>query len=485
MGEIVGAGLVAHVPTIMLPEETRLEINDGKEITLVPGLRRLRTEVLDRLEPDTYRRDGHALGGRRSSTSSRRTSGARACSRATSCRAGCGRSPTTCRATPSSPTRVAAQADGRDDTWVLACDDPYLPIFYGTVNIWTLPADGDERWVSVGINQCGTTEDFLLLGRADRAGGRADRSARGAARERRHDPPVPPVPRAARRARARRAGQHHDARGARGRPARARCCRRATTPASIDWMPEYRKCGPEGHFGHYLIMAGAIGGARCQAPGELFSEYEASVGTGQVHVWFERPADGWTGRAATGARRRTGGGSTWQIGQDEERATNGSGAKKLSLVDVVAQSVGFMGPVFSAAFLIPLIVGVNAAAQGGRASRRRSPCCSRRSACSRSGGSWRSTRSGSTRPARCTTTCRTGSARTWAASAGWLYYGGTIILTTGARRADRRLRARQPAADASASTAASCRSGSGTLICARWCCSWSCTSACRSRRGCS
>jgi amino acid transporter len=34
------------------------------------------------------------------------------------------------------------------------------------------------------------------------------------------------------------------------------------------------------------------------------------------------------------------------------------GAKKLSLVDVVAQSVGFMGPVFSAAFLIPLIVGV-------------------------------------------------------------------------------------------------------------------------------
>ena len=42
MGEIVGAGIVSHVPTIMLPEEVRLEINDGKEITLVPGLRRLR-----------------------------------------------------------------------------------------------------------------------------------------------------------------------------------------------------------------------------------------------------------------------------------------------------------------------------------------------------------------------------------------------------------------------------------------------------------
>ena len=36
MGEIVGAGIVAHVPTIMLPESVRLEINDGKEITLVP-----------------------------------------------------------------------------------------------------------------------------------------------------------------------------------------------------------------------------------------------------------------------------------------------------------------------------------------------------------------------------------------------------------------------------------------------------------------
>lgn len=40
------------------------------------------------------------------------------------------------------------------------------------------------------------------------------------------------------------------------------------------------------------------------------------------------------------------------------------GAKKLTLVDVVAQSVGFMGPVFSAAFLIPLIAGLGAAGKG-------------------------------------------------------------------------------------------------------------------------
>src|SRR5215475_879604 len=34
------------------------------------------------------------------------------------------------------------------------------------------------------------------------------------------------------------------------------------------------------------------------------------------------------------------------------------GAKVLSLPDVVAQSVGFMGPVFSSAFVIPLVIGV-------------------------------------------------------------------------------------------------------------------------------
>jgi amino acid transporter len=40
------------------------------------------------------------------------------------------------------------------------------------------------------------------------------------------------------------------------------------------------------------------------------------------------------------------------------------GAKRLKLVDVVAQSVGFMGPVFSAAFLIPLIAGFGASGKG-------------------------------------------------------------------------------------------------------------------------
>ena len=45
MGDVAGAGLLAHVPTIMLPRAERLELNEGKEISLVPGLERLRREV--------------------------------------------------------------------------------------------------------------------------------------------------------------------------------------------------------------------------------------------------------------------------------------------------------------------------------------------------------------------------------------------------------------------------------------------------------
>src|SRR5712692_1995227 len=42
------------------------------------------------------------------------------------------------------------------------------------------------------------------------------------------------------------------------------------------------------------------------------------------------------------------------------------GAKVLSLPDVIAQSVGFMGPVFASAFVIPHVVGViSASGKGG------------------------------------------------------------------------------------------------------------------------
>jgi len=292
MGEIVGAAIVAHVPTIMLPEEVRLEINDGKEITLVPGLRRMKTECFDRLKPDTVVvMDTHwdvtfehiitAEERRRGTFTSHELP------------RGMSQIEYDMPGDPELAFALAKEAENRDDTWILACDDPYLPIQYGTVNIWSF-LHGAERWVSVGINQCADTDDFLLLGELlgraieglDRrvillaSGGLSHRFLPFRELRTRESSSIENVitPESAA------ADQHV-----------LKLLGEGDHAGVLDWLPEYRKFGPEGKFGHYLIMLGALGGARCQAPGERFSEYEASVGTGQVHVWFERPADGWTG----------------------------------------------------------------------------------------------------------------------------------------------------------------------------------------------
>ena len=51
--------------------------------------------------------------------------------------------------------------------------------------------------------------------------------------------------------------------------------------------PEFLQHKPEARFGHYLMMVAALGGAECTARGVLFSDYENSIGTGQVHVNFQ------------------------------------------------------------------------------------------------------------------------------------------------------------------------------------------------------
>jgi len=294
MGEVVGAALVAHVPTIMLPEETRREINDGNEISLVPGLHRLKSECLDRLTPDTVVVfDTHW----ESTFEHIVTSHERRQGKFTSHELprGMRQVPYDMPGDPELARLIAAQAEGRDDCWILACDDPYLPVFYGTINVWTFLGDPSTRWISVALNQCCTTEDFLLFGelignairQSDR---RAVLLASGGMTHRffpfrelrSHESSAAPA----------------NILGVESYEADQRVLRMLEAgdhAGVIDGMPEYRKAAPEGHFGHYLMMAAAIGGARCQAPGERFSQYEASVGTGQVHVWFERPADGWTG----------------------------------------------------------------------------------------------------------------------------------------------------------------------------------------------
>ena len=293
MGEIVGAALTAHVPTIMLPEEVRLEINEGKEITLVPGLRRMKAECLDRVRPDTVVVfDTHW----ESTFEHIVTSHDRRQGKFTSHELPRGMSaiPYDMPGDPELAKLIEAQADGRDDCWILACDDPYLPIFYGTVNIWTFLGDPDTRWISVGDQPDVRHERLPAVRRADRQRDRRERPTRRPARLGRDDPPVLQLQGAARARELGRAGQHlRPRRTTRPTSGSSRSFTRGDHAGVIDGMPEYRKAYPEGHFGHYLMMAAALGGRACTAPGEPFSEYEASVGTGQVHVWFERPESGW------------------------------------------------------------------------------------------------------------------------------------------------------------------------------------------------
>jgi amino acid transporter len=106
------------------------------------------------------------------------------------------------------------------------------------------------------------------------------------------------------------------------------------------------------------------------------------------------------------------------------------GGKKLSLIDVLAQSVGFMGPVFSAAFIIPLIIGVNASGRGAGTSAALAVLLA---AIGVFALGWivaqyakRIHAAGSLYDY-----VSSGLGKTVGAASGWLYYGGTIILTTG------------------------------------------------------
>jgi hypothetical protein len=50
----------------------------------------------------------------------------------------------------------------------------------------------------------------------------------------------------------------------------------------------------EERFGPYLMMIEALGEGAVTAPGRAYNEYENSVGAGQIHMWSDRPAGGWT-----------------------------------------------------------------------------------------------------------------------------------------------------------------------------------------------
>jgi 3,4-dihydroxyphenylacetate 2,3-dioxygenase len=293
MGEVLGAGLIAHVPTIVLPEETRRELNHGEDTTLVAGLKQLRREVFDTLDYDTVVvLDSHwATTVEFVVTAHERRRGLFTSEELPR---GMSQRPYDLVGDPELAHAIAAKGPDHS-TWITAIDDPQLPIFYATTNVWEFLGQGlpDKKWITVGVCQTADTEDNLRLGRAlGDAIAESDRKvvliASGAMSHtfwplrqlRDHEG----------------AGVDHifTPAAANADHERIEWFKAGDHARVLETMPEFLKVRPEAMFAHYLMMIAALGEQSVIAPGRLYSEYENSVGTGQVHGWFDRPAAGWT-----------------------------------------------------------------------------------------------------------------------------------------------------------------------------------------------
>ncbi|WP_406411167.1 catechol 1,2-dioxygenase [Streptomyces sp. NBC_01614] len=289
MGTIVGAGLLSHAPVIMFPEAQRVEANGGRDFTLATGLTRLRHEVVDTTDHDAVLvLDTHwATTTETVITAHADRSG---CFTSDEMPSEVSQIPYAVSGDPELAHTVAAVAE-RDSLWLTANDDPHLAIHYATLNLWSYLGRPDVPWLSMSVCQTATTEDFLRLGTAvaeavsglDRrvlvlaSGGLSHRFwPLSQVRDRMAGDPANIVSSEARAADERRiawleAGRHDQV---------------------ISTMLEYRRHAPEGNFGHYLILAGALGSHLCTTPARRYGDYESAIGTGQVHLWFERPAEG-------------------------------------------------------------------------------------------------------------------------------------------------------------------------------------------------
>ena len=267
MGEVVGAGLLAHVPTIMLPRPDRLDLNEGREISLVPGLERLRAEVFEVLDYDTVVVLRLALVHHRGVRDLRPR--------------GQGRAVHLRRAAPRyvpDPLRLARRSragprgrrarrqarhlDHRDRRPV-----PAAALRRPSTCGHYLGRGLGARWVSVSNTaETGDTEDFLRAGRAlGEAIAQSDRRvlllASGALshtfwplRELRAHEASDPVH--IRTAQARAADAERIAWLEAGDHARV-----------LDTMPEFLRVRPEAKFAHYLMMVAALGEAGRARPG--------------------------------------------------------------------------------------------------------------------------------------------------------------------------------------------------------------------------
>ena len=291
MGEVVGAGLLAHVPTIVLPEAIRRSLNHGEDSTLVSGLQQLRREVFETLDYDTVVvLDSHwATTVEFVVTAQDRRAGLFTSEELPR---GMSQRPYDFPGDPSLAHLIASKAADHS-TWITPIEDPELPIFYATTNMWEFLGEGlpDKRWISIGVCQTADGEDSYRLGRAlGDAIAESDRKvlliASGALSHtfwplrqlRDHEA----------------AGREHifTSEALTADLERIAWLRDGDHGRVIETMPEFLRFRPEAKFMHYQMMIGALGESACTAPGRQYGDYENSIGTGQVHLWFDRPEGG-------------------------------------------------------------------------------------------------------------------------------------------------------------------------------------------------
>ncbi|MFD8494762.1 catechol 1,2-dioxygenase [Amycolatopsis sp. NPDC059657] len=291
MGDIVGAGLLSHSPVIMFPRELRVEANGGKDFTLATGLTRLGEEVIDTLDYDTV----IVLDSHWATTTETVIT-------AHSVRQGVFTSDEMPSAIcwyeydlpgdPELAETIASLAEKRS-LWLSAVDDPHLPIHYATLNLWHYLGRPAKPWISVSVCQSATPADFLAVGEliADAVALTEKKVLIVASGGLSHAFwPLNEV-------RDRMAGDPSNIISPEASAAdlqRIAWLEAGDHARVIDAMPEYRRFAPEAGFGHYLTLAGAVGGKACVARAVRYSEYENGIGTGQVHLWFPRPEHGWT-----------------------------------------------------------------------------------------------------------------------------------------------------------------------------------------------
>ena len=283
MGEIVGSAVVAHVPPLVMPEEMRRELNEGQDFSIVEGLHRMRRECIDPLQPDLILvLDTHWFTTFEWVVSAHER------------RTGKFTSEELPRTVPQFPydipgdpefaRLVADVAAERDDTWITANDDPYLPIRYATVYL-TPFLQRDEKWVSFSTCQTAEFADMVkageVLGEAIR---RSDRRVvvigSGALSHR-----FWPLSKLRLHEAANPVHVFNDE-------------HRAADQQVMAWMeegnhakiladyPNFKAFAPEGRFAHYVIQAVARGGDQWTTKGIPYSDFENAAGTGQVHMWF-------------------------------------------------------------------------------------------------------------------------------------------------------------------------------------------------------